>query len=99
MVTPWSVVAIPSLPRNRSEQVVRRQGQELDEVVGEGDLLEGLGGLSEVGLAWRGVCLFTDDRQHVFLVDAAVVDPLPDLGARDLGGGDVLHQVVDRGGA
>ena len=28
----------------------------------------------------------------------AVVDPLPDLGARDLGGGGVLHQRVDRGG-
>ena len=28
-----------------------------------------------------------------------VVDPLPHLGAGDLGGGGVLHQVVDRDGA
>ena len=33
------------------------------------------------------------------MLDAAVVEPLPDLRARDLRGGGVLHEVVDRRGA
>src|SRR5512132_587895 len=38
------------------------------------------------------------DRLALGQLDA-VVDPLPDLGAGDLGGGRVLHQVEDRGRA
>ena len=36
---------------------------------------------------------------HALLFETARLHPGPDLGARDLGGRGVLHQVVDRGGA
>src|SRR2546426_12585423 len=40
------------------------------------------------------------DRERPAVVQGgAVVDPLPDLGAGDLGGGGVLHEVVERDAA
>src|SRR3954454_7275822 len=39
------------------------------------------------------------DRRAVVLERAPVADPLPHLRARDLGGGRVLHEPVDAGGA
>ena len=43
--------------------------------------------------------LLVGDPEDVVGGEAAVVEPLPDLGAGDLGGRRVLHQVVDRDGA
>jgi len=49
------------------------------------------------------VGLLLEQRKSVCLVDSlalgggdAMADPLPQLGARHLGGGSILHQVVDR---
>ena len=71
--------------------VVRREGQELDEVVGQRDLFE------EVGCGRMLGAQLVDLRADAIGIKSAFLDPLPDLRARDLGGGRVLHEVVDRG--
>src|SRR5690606_14269304 len=91
---------------------VCRERKELDEVVVKGDLLEQLGRLGvEVGvvaglLGDLGELLLDDPLDELAGHPLAgvgevyvVVDPLPDLRPADLGGGRVLHQVVDGGRA
>src|SRR4029077_2455192 len=87
-----------SLPRSRSasrsflsssvEVFVGGQGQEVLELFGQRHRRE------EILRFGAGVDLL-DLTTDGALVDAAVADPLPDLGAGDLCSRRVLHQVVD----
>ncbi len=65
----------------------------------EADLLEDLARLAYTCSSGSSAIDLADDPLDVGALDATVVDPLPDLRARDLGGRGVLHQVVDRRGA
>ncbi len=85
---------------HRSEQLrVRREREELDEDVAQRDLPEDVPRLAIDGLVRKLRHHLADDPLDVGALDAAVPNPLPDLRAGDLGGGGVLHEVVDRGGA
>src|SRR5207248_6513479 len=79
-----------------------RQSQELDELLAQGDLIEQVAGDFEA-VARRGADLgqlLLLELAHQLASDVSaviqgctVVDPLPDLRARDLGGGGVFHQI------
>ena len=71
------------------QPIVRREREELDELVRERDLGEDL-------LRLLGRLDALDLLQHALARDLPVAHPLPELRARDLGRGHVLHQVVDR---
>src|SRR5699024_1336402 len=87
---------------------VRGQRQERRKVVGESNLLEQLDG----GVELLGGELFGQFRPDLtegvpnplpgdglaVVEPDAVLHPLPQLGAGNLGGGGILHQVVDRSG-
>src|SRR2546428_10038113 len=91
--------------------LVGRKRQEFLELVGSGDLLEQLARFRKMpaieprgaDLAAQAIVLFTNAMLHGRFRDGPAVverramsDPLPDLRARDLGGGRVFHEVVDR---
>ena len=93
-------------------RLVRGQRQEVDVVVGQRDLLQNPERSLEVAVR-VGVAELGADLAVLLLHDVtnqlggdegaivelgAVVDPLPDLRAGDLGGGSVLHEVVDADG-
>src|SRR3954447_7113407 len=84
-------------PPGSGEPIVGREGQELDELVARGDLLEDLPCLVVALAELRDLLV----RHLLDLVarDLAVVEPLPDLRTRDLRGRRILHQVEDRDGA
>src|SRR5205085_11422236 len=85
------------------DQLIGRQGEEVDELVGERNLRKEPAGVLGV---WPVELLSCDEfadelgghRLAGIDRDAAVY-PLPDLRTRDLGRGRVLHEVVDRRGA
>src|SRR5262245_1997399 len=96
------------------DMLVGGECQELDEVGVQRDLLEELRGLGEAALTEYPLAerLFELDKFLALdLLDERardgspvgetrpVSDPLPDLRARDLRSGGVLHQVIDRCGA
>src|SRR3954453_8735714 len=81
-------------PPGSGEAIVGREGQELDELVARGDLLEDFPRLVVARAELRD--LFLGHPLDLVARDLAVVEPLPDLRARDLGGRRVLHQVEDR---
>src|SRR3954453_2898777 len=90
-------------PRTLVDLFVRRQREEVRELVAERDLLEDPPRLLGAALLPHLVAdlradllhLLVEDLAHVVALELAVLDPLPDLRARDLGRGGVLHQVVD----
>jgi hypothetical protein len=77
-----------------AQMLVGGQGQELDELVAERDLLEDPACLL-VALA-ELLDLLVGDPAHVVPRDLAVLEPLPHLRTGDLRCRDVLHQVEDR---
>src|SRR4051794_36244975 len=85
-------------------------GEEVGQLLGEGDVLEdGEGDLEVIGVVTgveQPVVFEGEGVGHEVAGDGgavvergAVVDPLPELAAGDLGGGGVLHEVVDGHGA
>src|SRR5689334_13535339 len=92
-------------PRISVQVLVGREREELGEVVAEGDALEHGARLVGPALLPHLVAdlgadlghLLVEHRAHVVACELAVADPLPDLRARDLRRGGVLHQVVDAG--
>src|SRR3954447_21076782 len=81
-------------PPGSGEAIVGREGQELDELVAGGDLLEDLPRLVVALAELRD--LFVRHPLDLVARDPAVMEPLPDLRTRDLGGCRVLHHVEDR---
>src|SRR5215469_13311088 len=92
------------------DQFIGRQRQELDEFVRQRNLVEDPSGLLEapatvdllaIRLTQPGQLLVLDPADEVSIHYRtlgqvhAIVHPLPDLRARNLGGGGVFHQVVD----
>jgi hypothetical protein len=67
---------------------------ELDENFACSDLVDELAG-GFIAWAEPGLFLVGDPPDRVY-ADLAVVELLPDLRARDLRGGHILHQIVDR---
>src|ERR1044072_1578324 len=84
-----------SIRASLAQVVVCGQGQELGELLAERHLLEDFAGVVPAPAVAQPFQLRVLDGVNVTLVDLAVAHPLPDLGARDLGRGSVLHQVVD----
>src|ERR671921_1221194 len=98
-----------SVGRRSRHALVGRQGQEVGVLVGHRHLEEqGAGVVPAAG--GEGVAAGLGDGLHLLVGDALdqlagdrlavgephpVVQPLPDLAAGDLGGGGVLHEVVD----
>src|SRR5665213_454140 len=83
--------------RRLRQHRVRGQGQELDELIAARDGVEQLARLLVAGAELGD--LLVGHRADVLAREAALVDPLPDLCARDLRRRGVLHQVEDRDGA
>src|SRR5256885_3279331 len=88
------------------EALVRRGGEEFREVLGEDEAVEDLGRFAEPAAASELPELLVADlpvevgrRRAPVVEPGLVLGPLPELGAGDLGGGRVLHQVEDGGGA
>src|SRR5207237_10441588 len=87
------------------EQLVSRQGEELGERLGQHQPVEQLARLLQMGLGGQAAKLLhflvSDLLVQLLSGHAAVVElrapvyPEPDLRARDLGGGRVLHQIED----
>src|SRR6266508_4636990 len=73
---------------------VGRQCQELLELLVESDSVEEGVRLVPAALAGQLLELRVLDLPHVLALGLAVADPLPDLGAGDLRGRRVLHQVL-----
>src|SRR5205814_10027885 len=106
--TPAATRALP--PRRESDRppaprpsrassvdvVVRRNRQELRELLPERDALEQLAGLREAAAVTEPRRLVRDDALDLGALEAAVAHPLPNLRTRDLGRRRVLHQVVER---
>src|SRR5215207_8703208 len=108
ITVPRTLRASRTATRSGSVQVlVGREGQEVGELVAQRYPLEDLLGLLGAALGPGLVADLVVDLLHLLLEhlrdvlagEPAVPDPLPDLRARDLRGGGVLHQVVDAGGA
>src|SRR5215813_5541854 len=85
------------------EQAIRRQRQELEELLGEDEPVEELRRLRQPRIAGQLADLLVADllvelgRDLPAVVErGAAVDPEPELRARDLGGRRVLHEVEDR---
>src|SRR5829696_6153441 len=82
----------PTVTRASRQAVVGDERRELRELLAECDLREDV-------LCLGGGVDARDLLAHARLVEAAVLHPRPDLCTRDLGGRQVLHEVVDRRGA
>ena len=88
------------------EQLVGAQGQEFGELLAGHHFLEETAGEREFArreLAAEPLAVMLQDLPHHVCRHALPVgearlifDPLPDLRAGNLGGGGVLHQVIDR---
>src|SRR5712692_2701134 len=74
-----------SIVASSVDVLVRRDGQELDELVAQRDLLEQRARLVQPRDAVELLSLLVDRAAHVLLRDTPVAQPLPDLRARDLG--------------
>src|SRR5262245_16419875 len=91
-----SDTASPRLVYRVTEQLgVRGERQEVDEDLAQRDPLEDLPRVAIDLLVGKLGHHLLDDALDLVALNAPVVHPLPDLGARDLGGRCVLHQVVD----
>src|SRR3954463_11463071 len=98
-------MTVPGAPRS-VQVLVGRDREELGEVVGQRDALEDLARLVGAALLPRLVAdllvdlrgLLVEHLEHLLARELAVLDPLPDLRARDPGRRGVLHHFVDPGG-
>src|SRR4051794_20109149 len=84
------------------EALIGGGGEEFREVLGEDEAVEDLGRFSQPATASELLELLVADlpvevaaRRTPVVQLRLVLDPLPELGARDLGGRGVLHQVED----